>query len=182
MRNWTVVGKYPIYDDENKISHTEIVIASTSNGYATFTERVAGDHLNKTEKELITLALDGLFKSEFSDRAMAESVRKIDELEIITKDAKKFMKEAEEKIVSMETSQTELLERLEVAEKERNDRFKVVEDKFQILNGSVMEMLTEFYASSEEGVEDESFIEEPDTGNHVGGSDNPTDNTETETE
>lgn len=181
MRSWNVVGKYPIYDDENKIAHTEIAIASTSNGYATFTERVVGDHLTKSERELITLALDGLFKSEFADRAMAESVQKIEELEAVTKAAKKFMTEAEEKFSTMQASQTEFEERLGQAEEDRNNRFKTLEGKFQILNGSVMEMLTALYSDDEE-VEDDADSEEPINTDDVDGSDNSTDNKDTETE
>ncbi|HFI0136520.1 TPA: hypothetical protein ACGOZZ_002369, partial [Streptococcus suis] len=61
-----------------------------------------------------------------------------------------------------------------------NSRFQAIEDKFRILNGSVMEMLTEFYASFGEGeVSEDESIENVDT---VDGSDNSTDNTNSETE
>lgn len=107
MRNWTVVGKYPIYDDDNKISHTEIAIASTSAGYATFSERVLGDHVNKSEKELVDLALEALFKSEFSDRAMAESVQKIEEMDQAIKESKILMAKMEAAIARAEESTNE---------------------------------------------------------------------------
>lgn len=107
MRNWTVVGKYPIYDDDNKISHTEIAIASTSAGYATFTERVLGDHANKSEKELIGLALEALFKSEFSDRAMAESVQKIEEIDQAIKASNALMAKMETAIARAEEAANE---------------------------------------------------------------------------
>lgn len=84
MRAWNVVGKYPIYTD-GVISHTEIAIASTTGGYATYTERVAGNHINKTDIELVELAKEAHFKSEYADRAMAESVQKINELEVTVK-------------------------------------------------------------------------------------------------
>lgn len=107
MRNWTVVGKYPIYDDDNKISHTEIAIASTSAGYATFSERVLGDHANRSEKELINLALEALFKSEFSDRAMAESVQKIEEMDQAIKTSNALIAKMETAIARAEEAANE---------------------------------------------------------------------------
>nr|DAI28263.1 MAG TPA: Protein of unknown function (DUF1366) [Caudoviricetes sp.] len=107
MRNWNVVGRYPIYDEENKITHTEIAIASTSAGYATFSERVLGDHANKSEKELIDLALEALFKSEFSDRAMAESVQKIEEMDQAIKASNTLMAKMETAIARAEEAANE---------------------------------------------------------------------------
>lgn len=179
MRAWKVVGKYPFYSN-GEITHTEIAIASTTGSYATYTEKVVGNHMDKTENELVELAREAHFKSEYADRAMAESVQKIEEMETVVKSAKKFMQEAETKFADMQKAQTELTERMEAAEEERNSRFQAVEDKFRILNGSVMEMLMEFYARFEksEVPEDES-IKNVDT---VDGSDNSTANTDTETE
>ncbi|MGT2833418.1 hypothetical protein Javan249_0046 [Streptococcus phage Javan249] len=180
MRAWNVVGKYPVYDDGGEITHTEIAIASTTGGYATYTERVVGNHIDKAEVELVELCREAHFKSEYANRAMAESVQKIDEMETIVKDAKQFMTESTKKFENMQTAQSELVERLSKAEEERNSRFSAIEGKFQILNGSMMEMLTEFYANAEESevIEDEN-IENTDK---VGGSDNSTDNSETEKE
>lgn len=107
MRNWNVVGRYPIYDEENKVTHTEIAIASTSAGYATFSERVLGDHANKSEKELIDLALEALFKSEFSDRAMAESVQKIEEMDQAIKASNALMAKMETAIARAEEAANE---------------------------------------------------------------------------
>lgn len=107
MRNWNVVGRYPIYDEENKITHTEIAIASTSAGYATFSERVLGDHANKSEKELIDSALEALFKSEFSDRAMAESVQKIEEMDQAIKASNALMTKMEVAIARAEEAASE---------------------------------------------------------------------------
>ncbi|HFI0066030.1 TPA: hypothetical protein ACGORS_002296 [Streptococcus suis] len=178
MRAWKVVGKYPFYSD-GEITHTEIAIASTTGSYATYTEKVVGNHMDKTENELVELAREAHFKSEYADRAMAESVQKIEEMEAVVKSAKKFMQEAVMKFTDMQEAQTELTERMEAAEEERNERFKAVEDKFAILNGSVMEMLVEFYASMESDGEEDESIENVDT---VDGSDNSTANTDTETE
>ena len=79
MRAWNVVGKYPIYTD-GKITHTEITLATISGSYGTFTERVIGDQTGKTNDELIELARDAYFKSEYADKAMPEAVQKVDEM------------------------------------------------------------------------------------------------------
>ena len=79
MRAWNVVGKYPIYND-GKITHTEITLATLSGSYGTFTERVIGDQTGKTNDELIELARDAYFKSEYADKAMPEAVQKVDEM------------------------------------------------------------------------------------------------------
>lgn len=79
MRAWNVVGKYPIYTD-GKITHTEITLATLSGSYGTFTERVIGDQTGKTDNELIELARDAYFKTEYADKAMPEVVRKVDEM------------------------------------------------------------------------------------------------------
>ena len=79
MRAWYVVGKYPIYTD-GEITHTEITLATLSGSYGTFTERVIGDQTDKNNNELIELARDAYFKSEYADKAMPEAVQKVDEL------------------------------------------------------------------------------------------------------
>lgn len=79
MRAWNVVGKYPIYTD-GKVTHTEITLATLSGSYGTFTERVAGDQTGKTNDELIELARDAYFKTEYADKAMPEAVQKVDEM------------------------------------------------------------------------------------------------------
>lgn len=79
MRAWNVVGKYPIYTD-GKVTHTEITLATMSGSYGTFTERVAGDQTGKTNDELIELARDAYFKTEYADKAMPEAVQKVDEM------------------------------------------------------------------------------------------------------
>ena len=79
MRAWNVVGKYPIYTN-GKITHTEITLATLSGSYGTFTERIAGDQTGKTNDELIEIARDAYFKSEYADKAMPEAVQKVDEM------------------------------------------------------------------------------------------------------
>ena len=79
MRACNVVGKYPIYN-HGKITHAEITLATISGSYGTFTERVIGDQTGKTNDELIELARDAYFKSEYADKAMPEAVQKVDEM------------------------------------------------------------------------------------------------------
>ncbi|MGV3060622.1 carbohydrate-binding protein [Streptococcus hyovaginalis] len=97
MRAWKVVGKYPFYSD-GEITHTEIAIASTTGSYATYSEKVVGNQMDKTETELVELAREAHFKSEYADRAMAESVQKIDDLEQSIKQNKTLNAELREQL------------------------------------------------------------------------------------
>ena len=106
MRAWNVVGKYPIYTD-GKITHTEITLATLSGSYGTFTERIAGDQTGKTNDELIELARDAYFKSEYADKAMPEAVQKVDEM------ANKF----DEKSVEYQATTTEMQAAIDKSEK-----------------------------------------------------------------
>lgn len=106
MRTWYVVGKYPIYTD-GKITHTEITLATLSGSYGTFTERIAGDQTGKTNDELIELARDAYFKSEYADKAMPEAVQKVDEM------ANKF----DEKSVEYQATITKMQAAIQKSEK-----------------------------------------------------------------
>ena len=106
MRAWNVVGKYPIYTD-GKITHTEITLATLSGSYGTFTERIAGDQTSKTNNELIELARDAYFKSEYADKAMPEAVQKVDEM------ANKF----DEKSVEYQATITQMQAAIDKTEK-----------------------------------------------------------------
>ena len=106
MRAWNVVGKYPIYTD-GKITHTEITLATLSGSYGTFTERVIGDQTDKTNNELIELARDAYFKSEYADKAMPEAVQKVDEM------ANKF----DEKSVEYQETITQMQAAIDKSEK-----------------------------------------------------------------
>ena len=106
MRAWYVVGKYPIYTD-GEITHTEITLATMSGSYGTFTERVIGDQTSKTNDELIKLARDAYFKSEYADKAMPEAVQKVDEM------ANKF----DEKSVEYQATITQMQAAIDKSEK-----------------------------------------------------------------
>ena len=106
MRAWYVAGKYPIYTD-GEITHTEITLATMSGSYGTFTERVIGDQTSKTNDELIELARDAYFKSEYADKAMPEAVQKVDEM------ANKF----DEKSVEYQATITQMQADIDKSEK-----------------------------------------------------------------
>lgn len=106
MRAWYVAGKYPIYTD-GKITHTEITLATLSGSYGTFTERVIGDQTDKTNNELIELARDAYFKTEYADKAMPEAVQKVDEM------ANKF----DEKSVEYQETITQMQAAIDKSEK-----------------------------------------------------------------
>ncbi|HEL9634889.1 TPA: DUF1366 domain-containing protein [Streptococcus suis] len=152
MRTWNVVGKYPIYTD-GVVSHTEIAIASTTGGYATYTEKVLGNHMDKPETELLELAREAYFKSEYADRAMAESVQKIDELEETTKEAKAFMENAADEFEAIKARQ-------DTAEKERNDRFKALEADMQAKIDDAVAELTIMFSGFAGQFEETEVVEE----------------------
>lgn len=152
MRTWSVAGKYPIYT-EGMISHTEIVVVSTSGGHATYAEKVLGNHMDKPETELFELAREAYFKSEYADRAMAESVQKIDELEETTKEAKAFMENAADEFEAIKARQ-------DTAEKERNDRFKALEADMQAKIDDAVAELTIMFSGFAGQFEETEVVEE----------------------
>ena len=143
MRAWNVVGKYPIYTD-GKITHTEITLATLSGSYGTFTERVIGDQTDKTNNELIELARDAYFKSEYADKAMPEAVQKVDEM------ASKF----DEKSVEYQATITNMQAAIYKSEK-----------MTQLATATLNELINQMYPDDEptddgtEGVTDETTKE-----------------------
>ena len=143
MRAWNVVGKYPIYTD-GKITHTEITLATLSGSYGTFTERVIGDQTGKTNDELIELARDAYFKTEYADKAMPEAVQKVDEM------ANKF----DEKSVEYQATITQMQAAIDKSEK-----------MTQLATATLNELINKMYPDEEpadgatEGVTDETTKE-----------------------
>ena len=143
MRAWNVVGKYPIYTD-GKVTHTEITLATLSGSYGTFTERVAGDQTGKTNDELIELARDAYFKTEYADKAMPEAVQKVDEM------ANKF----DEKSVEYQATITQMQAAIDKSEK-----------MTQLATATLNELINKMYPDEEpadgatEGVTDETTKE-----------------------
>ncbi len=86
MRSWKVAGKYPVIGDKGNIASTAVTLATGTGSYATFTENIVGNQLQRNDDELIKLALDAFYKSEYADKAIAESVKKVDELELAHKE------------------------------------------------------------------------------------------------
>ncbi|HEM4402340.1 TPA: hypothetical protein U1Y72_000636 [Streptococcus suis] len=148
MRAWKVVGKYPFYSN-GEITHTEIAIASTTGSYATYTEKVVGNHMDKTESELVELAREAHFKSEYADRAMAESVQKIDELEVAVKKLDEIDWDANVTTDQLDKYLTQVKEELSLED--------------ESIRQEIVKVLSRLTALEQ-------------------GSDNPTDNTDTETE
>ncbi|HEP1819260.1 TPA: hypothetical protein VB845_001068 [Streptococcus suis] len=136
MRAWNVVGKYPIYTD-GAVSHTEIAIASTTGGYATYTEKVVGNHMDKPESELVELAREAHFKSEYADRAMAESVQKIDELEQSIKQNKTLNAELREQLDFAGTKIAQIDESLERS----NEQYTRFEEMMKMTTAMVNELV-----------------------------------------
>ena len=93
MRTYAVVGKYPVYDEDGTITHTDISLNATSGGFDSFTQRVAGNHRNKSDNEVIELAKDAYFKSEYAEKALSESVQEIDNLKVKAKERDQKVKE-----------------------------------------------------------------------------------------
>lgn len=139
MRTWYVVGKYPIYTD-GKITHTEITLATLSGSYGTFTERIAGDQTGKTNNELIELARDAYFKSEYADKAMPEAVQKVDEM------ANKF----DEKSVEYQATITQMQAAIDKSEK-----------MTQLATATLNELINKMYPEEEttDGATDEATKE-----------------------
>ena len=139
MRAWNVVGKYPIYTD-GKITHTEITLATLSGSYGTFTERVIGDQTSKTNDELIELARDAYFKSEYADKAMPEAVQKVDEM------SNKF----NEKSVEYQATITQMQADIDKSEKIA-----------QLTTATLNELIDKMYSDEEatDGVTDETTEE-----------------------
>lgn len=98
MRTYAVVGKYPVYDEDGTITHTDISLNATSGGFDSFTQRVAGDHRNKSDNEAIELAKDAYFKSEYAEKALSESVQEIDNLKVKAKERDLKVKEQKEQL------------------------------------------------------------------------------------
>lgn len=149
MRAWNVVGKYPVYDSDGKVSHTDITIASATGSHATYTERTIGDQRDKSEQELVELAREAHFKSEYADRAMAESVQKIDELEVAVKKLDEIDWDANVTTDQLDKYLTQVKEELSLED--------------ESIRQEIVKVLSRLTALEQ-------------------GSDNPTDNTDTETE
>ncbi|HFR3774548.1 TPA: DUF1366 domain-containing protein [Streptococcus suis] len=145
MRAWKVVGKYPFYSD-GEITHTEIAIASTTGGYATYTEKVVGNHMDKTEAELVELAREAHFKSEYADRAMAESVQKIDELEQSIKQNKTLNAELREQLDFAGTKIAQIDESLERS----NEQYTRFEEMMKMTTAMVNELVASVMGTEED--------------------------------
>lgn len=153
MRAWNVVGKYPIYTD-GKITHTEITLATLSGSYGTFTERIAGDHTGKTNDELIELARDAYFKTEYADKAMPEAVQKVDAMSATVEEADNKLAEVETAITSLNSMVAIVTKAVEEAKEETAKNVDLVQNATNSIN-QLMEVLALFDTPSEEPTETE---------------------------
>ncbi|MBT0922296.1 hypothetical protein KJR28_00870 [Streptococcus lutetiensis] len=152
MRAWNVVGKYPIYTD-GKITHTEITLATLSGSYGTFTERIAGDHTGKTNDELIELARNAYFKTEYADKAMPEAVQKVDEMSATVEQANKKLTEVETAISSLNTLVKTVTQAVEEAKEETAKNVKLVKNATESIT-QLMETLSLLETPTEDVEED----------------------------
>lgn len=152
MRAWNVVGKYPIYTD-GKVTHTEITLATLSGSYGTFTERIAGNHTGKTNDELIELARDAYFKTEYADKAMPEAVQKVDEMSATVEQANKKLTEVETAISSLNTLVKTVTQAVEEAKEETAKNVKLVKNATESIT-QLMETLSLLETPTEDVEED----------------------------
>lgn len=152
MRTWQVVGKYPIYTD-GKVTHTEITLATMSGSYGTFTERIAGDHTGKTNDELIELARNAYFKTEYADKAMPEAVQKVDEMSATVEQANKKLTEVETAISSLNTLVKTVTQAVEEAKEETAKNVKLVKNATESIT-QLMEILSLLETPTEDVEED----------------------------
>lgn len=152
MRAWNVVGKYPIYTD-GKVTHTEITLATLSGSYGTFTERIAGDHTGKTNDELIELARDAYFKTEYADKAMPEAVQKVDAMSATVEEANKKLAEVETAITSLNSMVAIVTKAVEEAKEETAKNVDLVQNATESIT-QLMETLSLLETPTEDVEED----------------------------
>jgi methyl-accepting chemotaxis protein len=152
MRAWQVIGKYPIYTD-GKVTHTEITLATMSGSYGTFTERVVGDQTGKTNDELIELARDAYFKTEYADKAMPEAVQKVDEMSVSVDEANKKLVEVESSIGNLKAMVTTVTSAVAEAKEETAKTVVLVKNATDSVN-QLMEILSLIDMSTDETAEE----------------------------
>lgn len=152
MRTWQVIGKYPIYSD-GVITHTEITLATMSGSYGTFTERVVGDQTGKTNDELIELARDAYFKTEYADKAMPEAVQKVDEMSVSVDEANKKLVEVESAIGNLKAMVTTVTSAVAEAKEETAKTVVLVKNATDSVN-QLMEILSLIDMSTDETAEE----------------------------
>lgn len=154
MRTWQVIGKYPIYTD-GVITHTEITLATLSGSYGTFTERVIGDQISKSNDELIGLARDAYFKAEYADKAMPEAVQKVDEMSVSVDEANKKLVEVESAIGNLKAMVTTVTSAVAEAKEETAKTVVLVKNATDSVN-QLMEILSLIDMSTDETTEEEN--------------------------
>ncbi|WP_438467798.1 hypothetical protein [Streptococcus pluranimalium] len=105
MRNWTVIGKYPVYNAKGQVESTVVQLQATEPSYASFSETVKGDYTKTSDVNVIGVALEAYFNAEYVDRAMGEAVEKVqaqtglvEELKEATQEAKTLLDEVKAEV------------------------------------------------------------------------------------
>lgn len=80
MGNFRRVHVFARFDEFGQVTKTYISINDPTNNDSLSAE-VAGDYRNESESVCVQAVLDDFYKRNYADKAMAESVRKVDELE-----------------------------------------------------------------------------------------------------
>ncbi|MCR8969264.1 hypothetical protein [Facklamia sp. 7083-14-GEN3] len=88
-----ITSKY--YDKPMNVTRVNLTCEEP---YQYLTAEIVGSVDDKTDKEIIDLALDDVFKKIFVDRAMPEAIQKVDELEKSKKKFEELFKEMQKAI------------------------------------------------------------------------------------
>lgn len=80
-RIWKIVGNYPQLNDYGEYDSSIIQLVTTGDEYATFTVKIPYMPIGTNSDDIIKAALDQFYKEEFADKAVQESVLKVDTLE-----------------------------------------------------------------------------------------------------
>ncbi|HEM6373107.1 TPA: hypothetical protein U2D20_002384, partial [Streptococcus suis] len=105
-----------------------------------------GNHMDKPESELVELAREAHFKSEYADRAMAESVQKIDELEQSIKQNKMLNAELREQLDFAGTKIAQIDESLERS----NEQYTRFEEMMKMTTAMVNELVASVMGTEED--------------------------------
>ena len=147
-RQWVITGKYPIRNVLGEITSITVHLSSTSDGYAQFSEGLKGDLSLMSDEDIINLAKEQYFKKEYTDRAVSESIVKVNELDDEILKIKKLSSELLTLIDEVK-SRSDLLEsEVRNSKKYRNDAFSTIlkkvdntADKVEVINSTLNEFM-----------------------------------------
>ena len=148
-RQWVITGKYPIRNVLGEITSITVHLSSTSDGYAQFSEDLKGDLSLMSDEDIINLAKEQYFKKEYTDRAVSESIVKVNELDDEILKIKKLSSDLSTFIEEVKSRSDFLESEVRNSEKYRNDAFaKILKkvdnnaDKVEVINSTLNEFMT----------------------------------------